>query len=181
MKRKLLMVAFFIGFVINTNGEQLVKVTATASVRLLYATSINVDKAMDIEDVLVSSIEAGTLKLSPSVNEINSQRAVSEINGRNNIHVTSIFTIKGEPNANYKISLPDDSIEISTTATGSNKTMSVNNFTLDFDNTGVSSDLTQQLSSNGHTKFTIKARLNVEDLQTIGDYTGSYNMGINYE
>jgi hypothetical protein len=182
-KNKLLLIVLFVGFISNTTGQQLVKVTGTASARLISATSINVDKAMGVEGLLVSSTEAATLKLSPtdSDREFSNQSLVSESNGNNNIHVTSIFTIKGEPNVNYKVSLPDDSIEISTTATGSNKTMSVNNFTLRMDNTEVASDLTQQLSNNGITEFTIKATLNVEDLQTMGNYTGRYHMGINYE
>jgi hypothetical protein len=182
-KNKLLIIALFIGFIMNTNGQHAIKVTGTASAKLISAFSINADKAMSFGDLLVSSNEAATVKLRPtdSVREFSSQTAVSEINRSDNMSVAGIFTVKGEPNTNYNVSLPDSSIEINTTATGSNNMMTINNFTLSFDNTNIASDLTHQLSNEGINNFTVGATLNIGDSQTMGDYIGSYNIVINYE
>jgi hypothetical protein len=182
-KNKLLIIALFIGFIMNTNGQHAIKVTGTASARLISALSINADKAMSFGNLLVSSTEAATVKLRPtdSLREFSSETAVSGINGSDNMSVAGIFTVQGEPNTNYKVSLPDSSIEINTTATGSNKTMTVNNFTLSFDNTNVASDLTQQLSNDGLNKFTVGATLNIGASQTMGDYIGRFIIAIDYE
>ena len=75
----------------------------------------------------------------------------------------------------------DNSIEVNTAAIGSNKTMTVNNFTLSFDNTNVASDLTQQLSNDGISKFTVGATLNIGASQTMGDYIGRFIIAIDYE
>jgi hypothetical protein len=182
-KNKLIIIALFIGFIMNTNGQHPIKFTGTVSTKLISALSINADKAMSFGDLLVSSTEAATVKLRPtdSVREFSSQSAVSGINGSDNMSVAAIFTVQGEPNTNYRVSLPDSSIEINTATTGSNKTMTVTDFTLSFDNTNVASDLTQQLSSDGINKFTVGATLNIGDSQTMGHYVGSYSIAVDYE
>tara|TARA_B110000046_G_C12912313_1_gene363376 strand:+ start:396 stop:956 length:561 start_codon:yes stop_codon:yes gene_type:complete len=184
-KNKLLIIALFIGFIINTNGQNHFKVRSSvnASARVVSLISIKADRAMSFGGLRVLSTEATKVKLRPtdSVREFSSQRAVSEINGSENMSVASIFIVQGEPNSNYKVSLPDNSIEINTTATGLNKTMIVNDFTLSFDNTNVASDLTQQLSSDGINRFTVGATLNIGDSQTMGNYIGSYSIAVDYE
>lgn len=167
----------------NTNGQHPIKSSGTVSTRLISALSINADKAMSFGDLLVSSTEAATVKLRPtdSVREFSSQSVVSGINGSDNMSVAAVFSVQGEPNTNYRVSLPDSSIEINTLTTGSNKTMTVTDFTLSFDNTNVASDLTQQLSSDGINKFTVGATLNIGDSQTMGDYVGSYSIAVDYE
>ncbi|MFT6842244.1 MAG: hypothetical protein ACJASR_001010 [Psychroserpens sp.] len=182
-KNKLIIIALFIGFIMNTNGQHPIKSSGTVSTRLISALSINADKAMSFGDLLVSSTEAATVKLRPtdSVREFSSQSVVSGINGSDNMSVAAVFSVQGEPNTNYRVSLPDSSIEINTLTTGSNKTMTVTDFTLSFDNTNVASDLTQQLSSDGINKFTVGATLNIGDSQTMGDYVGSYSIAVDYE
>ena len=184
-KVKLLISALFTGFIINTNGQNNFKVSSALNVsaRLVSATSINTDKPMSFGGLRVLSTEAATVKLRPtdSVREFSSQTAVSGINGSENMSAAAIFTVQGEPNTNYKVSLLDNSIEINTAATDSNKTMTVNNFTLSFDNTSVASDLTQQLSNDGINKFTVGATLNIGTSQKIGDYMGRFIIAIDYE
>jgi hypothetical protein len=182
-KNKLIIIALFIGFIMKTNGQHPIKSSGTVSTRLISALSINADKAMSFGDLLVSSTEAATVKLRPtdSVREFSSQSVVSGINGSDNMSVAAVFSVQGEPNTNYRVSLPDSSIEINTLTTGSNKTMTVTDFTLSFDNTNVASDLTQQLSSDGINKFTVGATLNIGDSQTMGDYVGSYSIAVDYE
>ena len=169
----------------HTNGQHNFKVSSTvnASARVVSAISINADRAMSFGALRVLSTEAATVKLRPkdSGREFSNQTAVLGINESENMSVAAIFTVQGEPNTNYKVSLPDSSIEINTTATGSNKTMTVNNFTLSFDNTNVTSNLTQQLSNDGNNKFTVGATLNIGALQTMGDYIGRFSIAIDYE
>ena len=182
-KIKLLISALFIGYIINTNGQNNFKVTSTAGARLVSATSINTDKPMSFGGLRVLSTEAATVKLRPtdSVREFSSQTAVLGINESDNMSLAAIFTVQGEPSTNYKVSLLDNSIEVNTAAIGSNKTMTVNNFTLSFDNTNVASDLTQQLSNDGISKFTVGATLNIGASQTMGDYIGRFIIAIDYE
>ena len=184
-KIKLVIIALFIGFIINMNGQYNFKVSSTvnASARVVSVISINADKAMSFGGLRVLSTEAATVKLRPtdSVREFSSQTAVLGINESDNMGLAAIFTVHGEPSTNYKVSLLDNSIEINTAAIGSNKTMTVNNFTLSFDNTNVASDLTQQLSNDGISKFTVGATLNIGVSQTRGDYIGCFSIAIDYE
>ena len=184
-KIKLLIIALFIGFIINTNGQYNFKVSSAVNVsaRVVSAVSINANKAMSFGGLRVLSTEAAVVKLRPtdSVREFSNQNAVSGINESDNMSVATLFTVQGKPNTNYKVSLLDNSIEIKTAAIGSNKTMTVNDFTLSFDNTNVVSDLTQPLSNDGISKFRVGATLNIGASQTMGDYIGCFIIGIDYE
>jgi hypothetical protein len=182
-KNKLLLIALFIGFTMQTKGQYPAKVTRNVAASIVSAVSINVDQRMSFRDVIAASPKAAKLKLSASEGdlEFNNQTVISKINGNNNIHVAAIFSVQSEPNTNFTVLLPDSPIEMTTTATGSNTTLTVTNFTLNFDSTNVDSDLGQQLSNDNTNKFTIGAALNIEDSQTIGNYTGKYAIAIDYE
>jgi hypothetical protein len=182
-KNKLLLIALFIGFTMHTKGQYPTKVTRSVAASIVSAVSINLDQRMSFQDVIAASPKADKLKLSASNGdlEFNKQTVSSKINGSDNINVAAIFSVQSEPNTNFTVLLPDRPIEMTTTATGSNTTMTVTNFTLNFDNTDVDSGLGQQLSSDNTNKFIVGAALNIKDSQTMGNYTGKYTIAIDYE
>jgi len=80
------------------------------------------------------------------------------------------FTVGGEPNATYAITLPDD---VTVTLTGAGDPMAVTDF--------VSSPVgTGTLSGGGLQTLYVGATLNVGAAQVAGVYTGTFDVTVTY-
>lgn len=80
------------------------------------------------------------------------------------------FAVSGDPNLTYSISLPADGL--GALASGANS-MAVNTFTS-------SPSLTGTLSAGGTDTVSVGATLSVGSNQAIGNYSGSFNVTVNY-
>lgn len=79
------------------------------------------------------------------------------------------FTAEGEPNASFAISLP----AAITMADSAGNVMTVDDFTSSSGNNATFDD-------NGRHQLSVGARLHVNPNQTLGDYTGSMQISVNY-
>ncbi len=138
-KNKLFLIAMFIGFTMHTRAQHPAKVTRSVAATIVSAVSVNLDQRMSFLNVIAASPKAAKLKLRASNSDLkfNNLAVPSQINESDTINVAAIFSVQSEPNTNFKVLLPDSPVEMTTTATGSNTTMNVTNFTLNFDNTNV--------------------------------------------
>lgn len=80
------------------------------------------------------------------------------------------FAVSGDPNATYSITLPADGVV--TLASGGNS-MAVNAFTS-------SPSLIGLLNAGGTDTVSVGATLNVGSNQATGNYSGSFNVTVNY-
>lgn len=81
------------------------------------------------------------------------------------------FTVSGDPNFTYAITLPANGTV--TLGDGAGHSMSVSNFTS-------SPSLTGQLSGGGSQQLSVGATLNVGNNQPTGAYSGSFIVTVNY-
>lgn len=87
------------------------------------------------------------------------------------LYSPALFSVTGENNAQFTISLPDNNT-VKLTRTGGNEQMSV---------TGFSHNSGLVLSDTGTASFKVGATLNVGADQVAGDYTGSFSVTIVYQ
>ena len=80
------------------------------------------------------------------------------------------FAVSGDPNLTYSISLPADGVVALASSTNS---MAVNTFTSSPSSTGT-------LSAGGTQTVSVGATLNVGSNQAIGNYSGSFNVTVDY-
>lgn len=80
------------------------------------------------------------------------------------------FAVSGDPNLTYSISLPTDGVAALTSGTNS---MAVNTFTS-------SPSLTGTLSAGGTDTVSVGATLSVGSNQATGNYSGSFNVTVDY-
>jgi hypothetical protein len=81
------------------------------------------------------------------------------------------FTVTGEINATYSISVPSEAVTLDNGIEGTANSMTLDNF--------VSSKYTGTISETGDT-FTVGANLTVNASQAAGNYTGTFNVTVNY-
>ena len=85
-------------------------------------------------------------------------------------HSAAKFKVKGDKNFSYSVSLPG-----SVTLTNSgNQAIIVNNFTSEPPGSGV-------VSNNGNSTLWVGATLNIGVNQNAGNYSGSYDVTVNYQ
>jgi len=81
------------------------------------------------------------------------------------------FAVSGENSAGFNLTLPDND-DVKMTRTGGTEEMEVTDFT---HNSGLA------LSSSGSATFSVGATLHLDADQVAGDYTGSFNVTIDYQ
>lgn len=122
---------------------------------------------LDFGTISRSSI-AGTVSVSPE--------GLRTATGGVSILTSSLFsaapfTVSGENNAGFNLTLPDND-DVKLTRTGGTEEMEVTNFA---HNSGL------VLSSSGSATFSVGATLHLDADQVAGDYTGSFNVTVAYQ
>ncbi len=117
---------------------------------------------------IIPGVGAGTVEQSAAATP---ERTPTDCTLGNSTTVSpATFTVGGEPNATYAISLPDDG---TVTLTGAGDPMAVTGFTSNPDRTGT-------LSGGGLETLYVGATLNVGASQAAGEYTGTFDVTVTY-
>ncbi|NCD10870.1 MAG: DUF4402 domain-containing protein [Negativicutes bacterium] len=95
----------------------------------------------------------------------------SRPSGLEGIIQAASFSVTGELNATYSISVPSEAVTLTNGAAGEANSMTLDNF--------VPSKETGTISATGDT-FTVGADLTVKASQEAGNYTGTFNVTVNY-
>lgn len=140
--------------------------TATANASASIVTPISISSSGDLKfGQIVASATQGTVVLTPAGSATSTGGVtVGNASGRS----AAIFTVSGNPNSTYAVTLPQSPVTI-TSATDA--TMTVDTFT---------SSGTGTLDGSGTETITVGATLNVGASQNAGDYTGQFSVSVAY-
>lgn len=141
---------------------------ANASATIVTAISISKTADMNFADV-VSSGAPGTVVLSASSSPTRSVTGGAELGNSTGISAAT-FTVAGDPDATYSITLPGSDVTLSD---GGVNTMTVNTFTSSPSGTGT-------LSGGGTQTLYVGATLNVGANQPNGTYDGTFSVTVAY-
>lgn len=140
--------------------------TGTANARIITAISITPGTALNFGDV-VPSAAAGTVT-------VDSAGVRTSAGGASLGNATGVaagaFTVGGQANATYAITLPANGV---VTVTSGANSMAVNNFTSNPAATG-------NLGAGGSQALAVGATLSVGINQAAGSYTGTYQVTVAY-
>lgn len=154
----------FLGF----SGSSFGQVTADASVSVNIVTPIAIVKAADMNfgNVAVSASVAGTVVLPPSGPRTTGGAGGVTLPANIGTVSAASFTVSGQANYSYAITLPS-----SVSITDGTHTMTVNTFTSSPATTGT-------LSAGGSQTLTVGATLNVTAGQAAGTYTNATGVSV---
>jgi hypothetical protein len=141
-------------------------VTADASANVLEPLGITQAAAMDFGDVAADPLAATTVEL--TTGGTTSSPDGASVGGT---PAAGSFDVTGAANAAYDISLPADGTVV---LNGAGTAMPVDSFT---SSVGTSSTL----DGTGAENFTVGAILTINANQAAGNYTGTYDVNVNYQ
>jgi hypothetical protein len=141
---------------------------APANVTATAITPITISKTADLRFGKFSALTGGTVVVS-TAGARSATGAV--ILSSTDAGGAAAFTVSGDPNATYAITLP--STATITHTTDATKTMSVGTFTSNPSGTGT-------LSAGGSQTLNVGATLTVSGAQTVGSYTGTFDVAVEY-
>lgn len=166
------------GALVSANAAQAAGNTAstTANITARVATAISINKTADMSfGDFTNDTAACTLVLSPSLGTVSvSTGACSPLAGGANPSAAAAFTVNGDTNHKFSVTLPGLSVTLSD---GGGHTMTVNAFTMNPPGTPAG---VLQLAA-GTTSFTVGATLTTAANQTTGNYTGNFSVTVTYE
>jgi hypothetical protein len=139
--------------------------TGTANARIITAISITAGTALNFGDV-VPSAAAGTVTVTPA--GVRSSAGGASLGNSTGV-AAGAFTVNGQANATYSITLPGAPV----TVTSGGNTMTVDTFTSNPAGTG-------NLGAGGSQALAVGANLNVGANQAAGSYTGTYTVTVTY-
>lgn len=140
--------------------------TGTANARIITAISIVPGTALNFGDVVPSAV-AGTVSVDAA--GVRTSAGGATLGSATGV-AAGAFTVNGQANATYAITLPANGVV--TVASGAN-TMNVNNFVSNPAGTGT-------LSAGGSQALAVGATLSVGISQAAGSYTGTYQVTVAY-
>ncbi len=138
--------------------------TAEASAKIIQVIDIKKDQDLSFGNIIASAA-GGTVTI--GTNGTPSYSGVAAPTGTEGTRQQATFTVTGEKNATFAITLPT-SIEI---VSGTDK-MTVNSFNSNPNETGT--------LSSGETTLNVGAKLIVDANQATGEYKGSFDVKVNY-
>lgn len=171
MKKLLLLAIVVLGISAVSFGQQSTdteQATATAKIIVPIALQKNADLAFGN---IIPGAEAGTVVLAAS----NARTGTNVTLGMSSSASAASFTVTGLANNTYSVTLPgDNAIELTSTANGA-VAMKITTFT-----TFAVSGTMGVIEGGGTQVFKVGATLNVGANQAAGDYTGNFNVSVNY-
>jgi hypothetical protein len=161
----------FIAFVSVSNAQMSAEQTVSATAIIIQPISLRVDAHLEFGNIIPKN--TGTVRITPAgvVSEIGAEIA----QGQKGRQAAAAFTVQGEPENFYTITLPADEVVFLTRegTTGANNTMAINDFKHSINGT-------PQVGPNGSQSFNVGATLSVAQNQPAGIYKGQFTVKVEY-
>jgi hypothetical protein len=168
MKRTAVVTVLLTILMLSTSPIDVHAAQATASATAEVMTPISISKTADLRFGKFSALTGGTVVVT-AAGARSATGAV--VLSSTNAGGAASFTVSGDANATYAITLPNSAtIEHGTDNT---KTMSIGTFTSNPSGTGT-------LSGGGSQTLTVGATLTVGNAQTTGSYSGTFDVSVEY-
>lgn len=135
------------------------------------ATILNATEVLNTQELEFGDIAAGTTAGTVTVNAVTDARTTTggaiALGG---LPHAAIFMAAGTPNRNYIVQIPNSAVTLSN---GTGGTMTVSNWT-------TNGPTSRRFGATGVAEVRVAARLNIGANQADGNYSGSFDVRINY-
>ncbi len=127
---------------------------------------VTLDQDMAFGQMAANIAQVGTVTIDAGTGAKTTSPSITDMGG---LHGRAIFTVTGDKDVAYSISLPG-----SATLTAGGDTVTVDTITSNPSGTGV-------LAGNGRATLNVGARLNLGVNQAAGSYSGTFDVTVNYQ
>jgi hypothetical protein len=165
-------------FAVNINAQSKATVSSTANASLLVAMSLSEASPLNFGSSLLTSAAGGTIVLHSNSTNRDYTGGVAT-SAATPAPSAAAFKVVGTKLETYAVVLPSLVTVWHTSISTGVHTMDINSMTARF-NGAVSNATTSTLASNGTDSFTLGATLNVQEDQIGGQYSGTFQVSVDY-
>lgn len=177
---KLFALAAIVGSSMNVSAQTSASETTDAGAVLIVAMTLTETSPMHFGSIVLTGTTGGTVVL-PSNSITRSFTGDVAASSATPAPTNAAYNVTGTRDETYALTLPANFTvsHVSVNSGVDPYTMTVNNMTARFNGAGADA-VTSQLSSSGTDSFTLGGTLNVQANQVGGQYTGNFNISIDY-
>jgi hypothetical protein len=176
--KKITLCTVIVCFAINITAQSAGTVSSTANASLLVAMSLSEASPLNFGSSLLTSAAGGTIVLHSNSTHRDYTGGVAT-SAATPAPSTAAFNVIGTGLETYAVVLPSLITVWHTTITTGVHTMDINSMTARFSGAN-SNATTSTLASNGTDSFTLGATLNVQEDQIGGQYSGTFQISVDY-
>tara|TARA_B110000503_G_scaffold108988_1_gene163014 strand:+ start:31 stop:582 length:552 start_codon:yes stop_codon:yes gene_type:complete len=175
----LLTILAIIGHIVSVRAQSAPTINSTASAQLIEAITLSETTSLNFGTTVLKSTAGGTVVLSSNSNTRNYTGGLAGGGPENQNATNATFEVSGSSLATYAVTLPAAiTLTHTSTETGIN-TMEITAMKARF-NDAASDSVTSTISSEGTDSFSLGATLTVQENQILGQYSGQYEVSVDY-
>jgi hypothetical protein len=176
--KKITLCTVIVCFAINITAQSAATVSSTANASLLVAMSLSEASPLNFGSSLLTSAAGGTIVLHSNSTHRDYTGGVAT-SAATPAPSTAAFNVIGTGLETYAVVLPSLITVWHTSITTGVHTMDINSMKARFSGAN-SNATTSTLASNGTDSFTLGATLNVQEDQIGGQYSGTFQISVDY-
>ena len=168
-----------IGHIVSLSAQSSQSISVQASAQIIEAMTLSQTNKLNFGTIALKSTAGGTVVLSSNSNTRNYTGGLAGGGPENQDATNATFEVSGSSLATYAVTLPAAiTLTHTSTETGIN-TMEITAMKARF-NDAVSDSVTSTISSEGTDSFSLGATLTVQENQILGQYSGQYEVSVDY-
>jgi hypothetical protein len=175
----LLTILAIIGHIVSVRAQSAPTINSTASAQLIEAITLSETTSLNFGTTVLKSTEGGTVVLSSNSNTRNYTGGLAGGGPENQNATNATFEVNGASLATYAVTLPAVITLTHTSIDSGINTMNVTSMKARF-NDASSDSVTSTISSEGTDSFSLGATLTLQENQIFGQYSGQYEVTVNY-
>ena len=175
----LLTILAIIGHIVSVRAQSAPTINSTASAQLIEAITLSETTSLNFGTIVLKSTEGGTVVLSSNSNTRNYTGGLAGGGPENQNATNATFEVSGASLATYAVTLPAVITLTHTSIDSGINTMNVTSMKARF-NDAASDSVTSTISSEGTDSFSLGATLTVQENQILGQYSGQYEVSVDY-
>jgi hypothetical protein len=168
-----------IGQIVSVSAQSSQSISVQASAEIIEAMTLSQTNKLNFGTIALKSTAGGTVVLSSNSNTRNYTGGLAGGGPENQNATNATFEVSGASLAAYTVTLPAAiTLTHTSTETGIN-TMEITAMKARF-NDAASDSVTSTISSEGTDSFSLGATLTVQENQILGQYSGQYEVSVDY-
>ena len=175
----LLTILAIIGHIVSVSAQSAPTINSTASAQLIEAITLSETNSLNFGTTVLKSTEGGTVVLNSNSNTRNYTGGLASGGPENQDATNATFEVSGSSLATYTVTLPAAITLTHTSIDSGIHTMDVTAMKARF-NDAESDSLTSTIASDGTDSFSLGATLTVQKNQILGQYSGQYEVSVDY-
>ena len=175
----LLTILAIIGHIVSVSAQSSQIISVQTSAEIIEAMTLSQTNKLNFGTIALKSTEGGTVVLNSNSNTRNYTGGLAGGGPENQDATNATFEVSGSSLATYTVTLPAAiTLTHTSTETGIN-TMEITAMKARF-NDATSDSVTSTIASDGTDSFTLGATLTVQENQILGQYSGQYEVSVDY-